>query len=44
MGVVLFFPDGVLGALARLGNRVWRLLGRRGTVDPRLAAPSRTAP
>ena len=43
MGVVLFFPDGVLGALARLGRRVWRLLGRRSTVDPRLAAPSRTA-
>jgi urea transport system permease protein len=35
MGVVLFFPDGVLGAVGRLGSRVWRLVGRRPAVDTR---------
>src|SRR5205814_8383355 len=35
MGLVLLFPDGVLGALARHGNRAWRLARRRGTVAPR---------
>jgi len=40
MGVVLFFPDGVLGAVLRLGSRAGRLFGR-GAVEPRLAEPSR---
>jgi urea transport system permease protein len=43
MGVVLFFPDGVLGAAGRLGSRVWRLVGRRPAVDTAFQ-PSRTAP
>jgi len=29
MGAVLFFPDGVVGALGRLGARVRRLVSRR---------------
>jgi urea transport system permease protein len=44
MGVVLFFPDGVLGAIGRLGSRGWRLVGGRAAVDTALAQPSRTAP
>jgi urea transport system permease protein len=43
MGVVLFFPDGVLGAAARGYGRVRRAVG--GTrVDRPFTAPSRSAP
>ena len=45
MSVVLFFPDGVLGAVGRLGTRVWRLAGGRPSADRRaFGHPSRTAP
>jgi urea transport system permease protein len=37
MGVVLFFPDGVLGAIGRSGTRVWRLVGGRQRVDLKVA-------
>jgi urea transport system permease protein len=44
MGVVLFFPDGVLGAIGRLSTRVWRLVGGGARTDRPLAVePSRTA-
>ena len=44
MGVVLFFPDGVVGALARLAGRVGRLVGRRATIDTTLAQRTQAAP
>jgi hypothetical protein len=37
MGAVLFFPDGIVGALGRLGARVRRLVSRRA--DP-VSTPS----
>jgi urea transport system permease protein len=43
MGVVLFFPDGVLGAVGRLYTRVRRAMGG-AQVDSRMPAPSRTGP
>jgi urea transport system permease protein len=44
MGVVLFFPDGVMGALGRLGVRGGRLVGRRPAIDATLAPRSQAAP
>ncbi|HXL45135.1 MAG TPA: hypothetical protein VN977_00885, partial [Candidatus Binatia bacterium] len=45
MGAVLFFPDGVVGALGRLGSRVHRIVTRRGdraSLDtPRLSQATR---
>jgi urea transport system permease protein len=38
MGAVLFFPDGVVGALGRLGARARRLVSRRP--DPAVSTPS----
>jgi urea transport system permease protein len=38
MGAVLFFPDGVVGALGRLGARARRLVSRRP--DPTVSTPS----
>ena len=38
MGAVLFFPDGVVGALGRLGARARRIVSRRA--DPAAATPS----
>ena len=38
MGAVLFFPDGVVGALGRLGARVRRIVSRRP--DPAVSTPS----
>jgi urea transport system permease protein len=37
MGAVLFFPDGVVGALGRLGARLRRILSRRP--DPAVSTP-----
>ena len=42
MGVVLFFPDGVLGAVVRLSGRLRRVRGGT-TVDAPVVAPSRSA-
>jgi urea transport system permease protein len=44
MGVVLFFPDGALGAIAQLASRVRRAGGGRVDAVERVAAPSRSAP
>jgi urea transport system permease protein len=42
MGVVLFFPDGVVGAIARAAARVWSLTGRApSTATPTASARSR---
>ena len=42
MGVVLFFPDGVVGAVARAAARVWSLTGRApSTATPTASARSR---
>ena len=42
MGVVLFFPDGVVGAVARAAARVWSLTGRApSTATPTAGARSR---
>ena len=38
MGAVLFFPDGVVGGLGRLGARARRIVSRRA--DPAAATPS----
>ena len=38
MGAVLFFPDGVVGAIGRLGGRVRRLVSRRS--DRAVSTPS----
>jgi urea transport system permease protein len=38
MGAVLFFPDGVIGALGRLSARVRRIVSRRP--DPAVSTPS----
>jgi len=38
MGAVLFFPDGIVGALGRLGARVRRIVSRRP--DPAVSTPS----
>jgi len=38
MGAVLFFPDGIVGALGRLGGRVRRVVSRR--TDPAVSRPS----
>jgi hypothetical protein len=38
MGAVLFFPDGVVGALGRLGAHARRIVSRRA--DPAAATPS----
>jgi urea transport system permease protein len=38
MGAVLFFPDGVIGALGRLSARVRRIVSRRS--DPAVSTPS----
>src|SRR5205807_5861421 len=38
MGAVLFFPDGIVGALGRLGARVRRLVSRRP--DRAVSTPS----
>jgi urea transport system permease protein len=38
MGAVLFFPDGIVGALVRLGMRVRRIVSRRP--DPAVSTPS----
>jgi hypothetical protein len=42
MGVVLFFPDGVLGFATRVVQRV-RVLGRARTPDAVMPAASRTS-
>ena len=45
MGVVLFFPDGVLGAVGRVGSRLWRRARGGASVGRRrIPQPSRTAP
>ena len=46
MAVVLFVPDGVLGAIGRLAGRARRVLHGRGAVDAQaqVVEPSRTAP
>ena len=38
MGAVLFFPDGIVGALGRLGMRARRIVSRRP--DPAVSTPS----
>jgi urea transport system permease protein len=46
MGAVLFFPDGVVGALGRLGSRARRLLTRSGdrAAGDKITGPSRLEP